>query len=109
MTDQVLLDIVEGSITHAARSGGGFSVARAMAFDQLQRNGLNANYDYNDVDAALNEALGVAGTPKALGDPVPEDGPLVQRDVNALAGGTPKPLGLAAPPTQKPLGQLLPE
>lgn len=105
MTDQVLLDIVEGSITHAARSGGGFSVARAMAFDQLLRNGLDASYDDNEVDAALNEVLGVAGTPKALGDPLTEWGsqPLVQRvwtadsDVNALA------------PTQKPLGQLLPE
>lgn len=120
MTDQVLRDIVEGSITHAARSGSGFAAARSMAFEQLQHNGIDANYDFNEVDAALNEAYGVEGTPKALGDLVPEAEPALLRpgtadsDFNALAD-TPKPLGVLpadtplGAPAQKPLGQKLPE
>lgn len=123
MTDQVLEDLVQGSITHAARSGGGFSVAREMAIDQVLRNGVDA--DDGEVEAALNEAYGVEGTPKALGDPAPEDGPVslppvlltsaireqAPGDVELLPVGTPKPLGVmfTSAPTAKPLGQKLPE
>lgn len=103
MTSQAVLDIVEGSITHAARSGGGFSLARAMAFDQLLRNGIDA--DDSEVDAALNQALGVQGTPKALGDPVTEWG---SKPV-ALEQAVPTAETIPTAGTPKPLGKMLPE